>query len=118
MKPITRMDTGPRLSRVIKYGDFVFLSGVTSGGEGDDIRAQMRIVLEKLDGYLAKAGVDKTRLLTVEIWLRDIDRDFAGMNEVWEAWVPAGEPPTRASAEARLGNPKILVEVLATAAAA
>jgi enamine deaminase RidA (YjgF/YER057c/UK114 family) len=118
MKPITRFESGPRLSRVIKYGDFVFLSGVTSGGKGDGIREQARIVLDMIDGYLAQAGVDKTRLLTVEIWLSDIERDFAAMNEVWGAWFPPGAPPTRACCEARLNDPKILIEILATAAAA
>jgi enamine deaminase RidA (YjgF/YER057c/UK114 family) len=118
MKPITRIESGPRLSKVVKYGDFVFLSGITSDGQGDDIRAQTRIVLERIDGLLAKAGVDKTRILTAEIWLRDVDRDLAGMNEVWIAWVPAGEQPTRACGEARMGDPKVLVEILVTAAAA
>ena len=116
MTAITRMETNPRLSRIVKFGELVFLSGVTSGGEGGDIRAQTRVVLQRLDAFLAQAGTDKSRLLSVQIWLRDIDRDLAGMNEVWDAWVPAAAP-ARASCEARLGGPAVLIEILATAAA-
>ena len=38
---------------------------------------------------LAECGSDKTRLLRVQIYLSDI-REIGAMNEVWDAWVPAG----------------------------
>jgi enamine deaminase RidA (YjgF/YER057c/UK114 family) len=40
------------------------------------------------------------------------------MNEVWDAWLPAGHAPARACVEARLADPDLLVEVSIVAAAA
>ena len=55
-------------------------------------------------------------MLSVQIWLKDIERDFAGMNEVWDAWVPKGAAPARATGESKLAHPDLLVEILVTAA--
>ena len=67
--------------------------------------------LPPVDGFLDKAGIDKTRLVSAQVWLSDIARDFAGMNEVWDAWVPEGCAPTRATVEAKLASPALLVEI-------
>ena len=42
--------------------------------------------------------------------------DFAAMNAVWEAWVPQGHTPARATVEAKLANPDYKVEIQAIAA--
>lgn len=42
--------------------------------------------------------------------------DFPGMNRAWDAWVPAGHTPPRATVQARLGNPDWKLEIVATAA--
>jgi len=63
---ITRIDSNARLSRIVIHGDTVYVAGVTSTADG--IEAQTREVLSKIDGYLAQAGTDKTRLLSVQIW--------------------------------------------------
>jgi len=81
-----------------------------------DIRAQTRDVLDKIEGSLAMAGTDKLRLLTVQIWLKDIDRDFAGMNEVWVEWLPQDAAPTRATCESKLAQPDALIEIVVSAA--
>ena len=116
MTDITRIEPTHRLSRLVAYNGVAYMAGVTAQDGTLDIQGQTRQVLEKIDGHLAKAGTDKTRMLSVQIWLKDIERDFAGMNEVWDAWVPAGAGPARASGEAKLGNPAMLVEMLVTAA--
>jgi enamine deaminase RidA (YjgF/YER057c/UK114 family) len=64
---------------------------------------------------LASVGSSKERMLTTQIWLKDINADFAAMNEVWEAWIPQGAP-TRATGEAKLAVPSLLIEVIVTAA--
>jgi enamine deaminase RidA (YjgF/YER057c/UK114 family) len=38
------------------------------------------------------------------------------MNAVWDAWVSPGSTPARATVEARLANPKYLVEIMVVAA--
>ncbi len=41
---------------------------------------------------------------------------FAEMNSVWDAWVPQGQTPARATGEAKLATPDYLVEIIVTAA--
>ncbi len=115
MSSIIRQDSNARLSRIVTHGDTVYVAGVTSSTPGD-IVVQTRDVLTKIDGYLASAGSDKRHLLTVQIWLKNIDADFAGMNSVWAEWAPADALPTRATCEAKLAAPDLLVEIIVTAA--
>lgn len=115
MTDIIRKDSNQRLSRIVIHGDTVYIAGVTSRA-GDDIVTQTRDVLSKIDTYLADAGTDKTRLLQVQIWLKDIDADFEGMNGVWGEWADKAHMPTRATCEARLAAPELLVEIIVTAA--
>jgi enamine deaminase RidA (YjgF/YER057c/UK114 family) len=79
------------------------------------VKLQTAKVLEKIDGYLEKAGIDKTRLVSAQVWLADIACDFAGMNEVWDAWVPQGHAPARATVQAKLAAPELLVEIAVVA---
>ena len=117
MNDIIRIDTNQRMSRIVKAAGFVFIGGQTSADPAPDVRIQTAKVLEKIDGFLDKAGIDKTRLVSAQVWLADIARDFAGMNEVWEAWVPEGCAPTRATVEARLAASHLLVEISVVALA-
>jgi enamine deaminase RidA (YjgF/YER057c/UK114 family) len=41
---------------------------------------------------------------------------FDEMNKEWEAWVPQGHTPARATGEAKLAAPKYKVEIIITAA--
>ena len=116
MNDIVRRETNERLSRIVIHGDTVYIAGVTSTAEGG-IEAQTRDVLAKIDGYLKQANTDKSRLLSVQIWLKDIARDFAGMNAVWAEWALPRAMPTRATCEAKLAPPDMLVEIIVTAAA-
>ena len=69
-----------------------------------------------IEQLLDQAGTDKTRLLSVTIYMKDIDADFAGMNAVWDQWLPAGVAPARATVEAKLCEAEILVELSVVAA--
>lgn len=117
MSEITRIETNQRMSRVVTYNGIVWVGGLTADDHSQDIQGQTRQVLEKVEAYLEKAGSDKSKMLSVQIWLKDIDRDFAGMNEVWDAWAPAGATPTRATGESKLARSALLVEIIVTAAA-
>lgn len=117
MNDIVRTDSNQRLSRIVTHNGVVHVAGVTASDTAGDIRAQTRDVLRKIDGFLATAGTDKSRLLTVQIWLKDIDRDFAGLNEVWGEWADSANLPTRATCEAKLAAPELLVEIIVSAAA-
>lgn len=114
---IERLDTGKRMSQAAIHGDTVYLAGQV-GEPGASVAEQTRQALAKVDALLERCGSSRERLLQVTIWLASMERDFADVNAVWEAWVPDGAAPPRAAAEARLALPELRVEVIAVAARA
>ena len=113
---IQRFDTGPRMSQVVVHGDTVYLAGVVAKTmAGESVTKQTQEVLSIIDGHLAKAGTDKSKLLTATIYLPDMGT-FAEMNAVWDGWVSPGNTPARATVEARLAAPRYGVEIMVIAA--
>ncbi|MCS6809656.1 MAG: RidA family protein [Tepidimonas sp.] len=112
---VQRFDVGPRLSEMAIHNGTVYLAGQVPDDPSQDIEGQTRQVLGMIDALLARAGTDKTRLLMVQIFLADM-ADYDGMNRVWDAWVPAGHTPPRATVQARLARPEWKIEIVATAA--
>ncbi|HSV16839.1 MAG TPA: RidA family protein [Casimicrobiaceae bacterium] len=117
---IERRNVGPRLSDLVIYapppsGRLVFLAGQVAEDRNADIEAQTRSVLAQIDKLLAEAGTDKRHILSATIYLASMD-DYAAMNRVWDAWVPQGDPPARATVEARLAHPAFRVEIQLVAA--
>ena len=113
---IQRFDTGPRMSQVVIHNDTVYLAGVVANKTaGESVTKQTQEVLSIIDGHLAKAGSDKSKLLTATIYLTDM-KTFPDMNAVWDGWVSAGNTPARATVEAKLAAPKYHVEIMVTAA--
>src|SRR3569623_1343343 len=76
MTDIVRIETNQRMSRVVKAAGLAFIGGQTSADHAPDVKVQTAKVLEKIDGFLEKAGIDKTRLVSAQVWLADIARDF------------------------------------------
>ena len=116
MTTITRFGTGPRMSEAVSYNGIIWLAGQV-GAPGTSVAEQTKACLAEVDRILAAAGTDKTRILSTQIWMADM-ADFAEMNAVWDAWVPQGHTPARATGEAKLATPDYLVEVIVTAALA
>jgi enamine deaminase RidA (YjgF/YER057c/UK114 family) len=118
---IRRINPGPRFCGAVVHGNTVYVAGQTaadpSSDPPSDVRAQTARVLEKIDALLAAAGTDKSKLLAATVYLSDI-RYFDEMNTAWEKWVDKSNLPTRATVEARLAAPKLLVEIVVTAALA
>jgi enamine deaminase RidA (YjgF/YER057c/UK114 family) len=112
---IERIKSGPRMSMAVVHGDTVYLAGQVADDPTADVAGQTKQVLGKIDAVLAEAGTDKTRILSATIWLRDMGT-FAQMNGVWDAWVPQGNTPARATVEAKLATPQYLVEIAVIAA--
>ena len=112
---VQRFDVGTRLSEMAVHHGVCYLAGQVAADGSQDIRGQTRQVLASIDALLARGGSDKSRLLMCQIFLTDL-ADFAGMNEVWEAWLPAGQAPSRATVVARLAKPEWRVEMVVTAA--
>lgn len=110
-----RFDVGPRLSDMAVHNGVCYLAGQVPADGTQDIGGQTRQVLAAIDALLARAGTDKTRLLMCQIFLKDL-ADFPGMNAAWDAWVPAGHAPPRATVQAALAKPEWRIEIVATAA--
>ena len=114
MSTITRIATGQRMSQAVIHGQTVYLAGQV-GAPGTSVAAQTQEILEKIDSLLEQAGTDKTQILSATIWLASMD-SFAEMNAVWDAWVPDGHAPARATGESALATPEHLVEIIIVAA--
>ena len=111
---IERSHTTKRMSQMVKHNGTVYIAGQV-GSEGDTIANQARQCLEKVEALLAEAGSSKNKMLQAIVWLADMN-DFAEMNAVWDAWVPEGHAPARATGEAKLATPGYKVEFIITAA--
>lgn len=112
---IKRYETSARYSRIVTHNNTVYLCGQVGSDLTSGIKEQTAQTLEKIDKLLAQVGTDKTKILSVTIYIRDM-KDFAAMNEVWDAWTPEGQTSVRACVEARMSDPDELVEMSVIAA--
>ena len=103
--PIERIKPGPRMSQAVVHGDTVYLAGQVADDPSADVAGQTGQILAKIDALLAEAGTDKSRILSVNIWLSDIST-FGAMNRVWDAWVAPGAAPARASGRRGFAKPR------------
>ena len=112
---IARHDQSAILSQAVEHGDTVYLAGIVAKDLNKDVKGQTQEILGEIDRLLAKCGSSKSKVLSATIWVTDI-RNRAPMNEVWSAWVDPKNLPARACIEAKLADPKALVEIMVTAA--
>jgi len=111
---LERFDVNARRSRMTTYNGVCYLSGQFSDSSAD-VATQTRETLAKIDELLARAGTDKSRLLTAEVWITTM-ADFAAMDAVWKDWVTPGNPPPRCCCAVELGSRDMRVEIMVTAA--
>jgi len=113
---IQRFETGPRMSQVVVHGDTIYLAGVVANkAAGQSVTQQTQEILAIIDDHLAKAGSDKSKLLSATIYITDM-KNFADMNAAWDGWVSKGNTPARATVEAKLAAPQYSVEIMVIAA--
>jgi enamine deaminase RidA (YjgF/YER057c/UK114 family) len=113
---VQRLHTESRYSEIVIHNGTVYLAGQLADDLSGDIVQQTRETLASTDRLLAEAGSDKSKILSVTIYLKDMDHDYAGLNEVWDAWVAPGAAPARACVEAKMYKPEVLVEMMIVAA--
>ena len=112
---VQRLHVEKRYSEVAISGNLVHLAGQLAGDTSQDIRSQTQQTLANIDRFLADAGTDKTQILSVIIFLKDIEQDYAAMNEVWDAWVADIDALPRTCIEANMYKPDVLVEMTVVA---
>jgi len=113
---IKRINVGARLSDVSIFNGVAYLAGQVPRKSIDlGIKEQTAEVLATIDRLLFEVGSDKSRMLSCQIFLKDIAQ-VAEMNTVWDAWISSGNCPSRATVQAQMANPKSGIEVVVTAA--
>jgi enamine deaminase RidA (YjgF/YER057c/UK114 family) len=112
---IKRLHVGKTLSEVAIHNGTVYLAGQIAEDTTQNIQAQTREVLGHVDRLLAEAGSDKSRILMCQIFISDV-KDFDDMNAVWKEWVAGGHSPPRATVQAKMIRPELLIEIVVTAA--
>lgn len=112
---IERIETKPRMSRIVKNNGTIYLCGQVCADATKGITEQTQTMLDKVDELLITAGSSREHMLSATIYLKTMD-DFAQMNAVWDAWVPEGYAPARACVEAAMARDVLLVEISVIAA--
>jgi enamine deaminase RidA (YjgF/YER057c/UK114 family) len=112
---IERIKVGPRMSQAVIHNDTVYLAGQVAEDPHADVAGQTQQILSRIEGLLAEAGTDKSKLLFANVWLSDIST-FDQMNAVWDEWVTPGQTPARACVESKLARPQLKVEIAVVAA--
>ncbi len=105
------------LSRAIRAGDFVFLTGQIPMRDGAPlttgaIEEQTRAVLDDIRSTLAEAGCDLADVVKAMVWLTD-RADFPGFNAVYAEYFPHESPTRSAVVSDLLVDVRVEVEVIA-----
>ena len=105
------------LSRAVRAGDFVFLTGQVPMQNGavmthGSIEDQTRAVLDHITTTLALAGCDRTDVVKSMVWLTSRD-DFPGFNAVYADYFPEHPPARSAIVNDLLVDVKVEIEVIA-----
>jgi len=106
-------DEDPKYSQVVIHGDTCYFAGQAELGDG--IVEQTEATLRECDRVLAMAGTDKSKLLSVMVWLKDMG-DYAEFNEVYVKWMDGAHKPVRACVKSEMALPEYLVEIQMIAA--
>jgi enamine deaminase RidA (YjgF/YER057c/UK114 family) len=114
---LKRINPGKRMSEAVIHNGMAYLAGfVAEAAKGKSVREQTADILSQIDATLKKAGSNKSNIVKANIWLTSMDT-FAQLNEAWDAWVPQGSTPARATVESpRLAAPGYDVEIMVEAA--
>jgi reactive intermediate/imine deaminase len=105
------------LSRVVRAGDFVFLTGQVPMQNGavmthGSIEDQTRAVLDDITATLAMAGCDRNDVVKSMVWLNSRE-DFPGFNAVYAEYFPEQPPARSAIVNDLLVDVKVEIEVIA-----
>jgi len=112
---VQRLHVEKRFSEIAISGNLIHLAGQLASDTRLDIKGQTQQTLDIIDCFLADAGTDKSHIMSVTIYLKDIEKDYAKFNEVWDTWVSDIQALPRTCVEAKMYTPDVLVEMTVVA---
>lgn len=110
------LHTTARFSEVAIFNDTIYLAGQLADDVSGDIIAQTQQTLATIERLLTEAGSSKAAILTTTIYLKEMVRDYAAFNQVWDDWLNGYTAPPRTCVQTLLYREDVLVEVTVTAA--
>ena len=110
---LTYIQSGAWNSRAVVHNGQIFMSGIVADNKTNDMKEQTADILAKIDGILAEAGSDKTKIVSAVIYISDMTLKDE-MNEAWVKWMESNNPPARACVGVTL-TPDTLVEIMCQA---
>lgn len=111
---ITRHESTAVYSKCVEANGTVYTAGIVPSNLAADVKGQTEEVLKEIDRLLAVAGTDKSKVVMANVWLSDV-RNREGANEAWTAWLGGKNAPARATVEAKLVDPRMLIEIAVVA---
>ena len=111
---IVRRQVLAHMSRTVEHNGVVYVAGTGATDLSGGIKEQTLDILKKIEGYLAEAGTDKSRLLTATFYFKDY-KDKEAMTEAWNTWIDPAQQPARMCVGCELA-PGMLIEIVVSAA--
>lgn len=105
--------TTPTRSRAVAHNGIVY-AVATAKNKSAPLYEQTKDALAQIDGALAEAGSNKSRILRATVYITDMTSK-PEMDRAWDEWVDRANPPQRACIGVTLAD-QDLVEILVTAA--
>lgn len=112
---IQKLNSNEVMSAVTIFNKVVYLSGQVPKNTQLDVVGQTKDILATIDQLLLEADTDKSRLLSANVYIKNLS-DFPAFNVVWVDWLKGCVAPSRATIQADMVNPDWLIEIAVTAA--
>ena len=105
------------LSKAVRAGDWVFVSGVTAIDKTGQvlnagIEEQTRHVLKTIHSVLESAGCEMSDVVKTTVWLED-PRDFWSFNRAYAEFFPSDAPARSTLQSGLMLDCKVEIEVIA-----
>lgn len=111
---IQRINPCANWSDATVFNSMVHFVEIAADPEGNML-SQTEQLFAQAEATLASVGSDKSRLLSVTIYVTDF-ANVGVFNKAWQAWLPEGCAPSRACLKVELADPAYLVEIAFVAA--
>ena len=105
------------LSRAVRAGDYIFLTGQVPMVDGNvmtdgTIEEQTKVVLNEIQSTLVQAGCNLSQVVKTMVWLHSRE-DFPGFNSIYKEFFPNDPPARSAVLNELLVDVKVEIEVIA-----